>query len=77
MSKSRANTRTIKLTDGREVSFSYREPVAAFLPGRGYVKRGRHFSATSSRHATEYAGRFAAVLPDAEFLQAIAPVTAD
>lgn len=77
MSKSRANTKTIKLTDGREIAFSYREPVAAFLPGRGYVKRGRHFSPTSSRHASEYAGRFATVMPDAEFLQAIAPVTED
>jgi hypothetical protein len=82
---SRANTSRVQLADGREVCYSYREPVAAFLPEpvrlqcgdlvRGYVRRAHHFSPTSSRHANDYAGRFSPYLQDAEFLAAIAPLT--
>ena len=71
---SSANVTTIKFTDGREVCLSYGVPVAAFVPGRGYVKTDRKYSVTTSRHANSYAGSSAAVLPDVEFCALIAPL---
>jgi hypothetical protein len=37
-----------------EVLFSYETPVAAFIPGRGYIKTDRFFSVTTSRHINKY-----------------------
>lgn len=71
---SQANTSTMELTDGREVHFSYGVPVAAFIPGKGYIKTDRKFSMTTSRHANAYAGKSAPEVPDAEFCTLIAPV---
>lgn len=69
-----ANTHTITLADGREVCFSYGVPVAAFLPGRGYVRTAERYSVTTSKHANGYAGKDSPQLPDAEFRAAIAPI---
>lgn len=71
---SNANTSTIELTDGREVHLSYGVPVAAFIPGKGYIKTDARFSITTTRHANTYAGKSAPVVPDAEFCALIAPV---
>lgn len=71
---SQANTSTIELTDGREVHLSYGVPVAAFIPGRGYIKTDARFSITTTRHANAYAGKSAPEVPDAEFCTLIAPV---
>lgn len=70
-----SNSVTVSLSDGREVCFSYGVPVAAFLPGRGYIKTDEYHSVTTSRHANTYAGKDAPKMPQAEFLAAIAPVT--
>lgn len=67
MSKSKANTTTVKLSDGREVCLSYGVPVAAFVPGRGYVKTAARYSVTTSRHANQFAGHGATELPESEF----------
>ena len=64
----------VKLDDGREVCLSYGVPVAAFIPGRGYVKTARKYSVTTSRHANSYAGDAATVLPDAEFAKLVSPL---
>ena len=69
-----SNTSTVQLTDGREVCVSYGVPVAAFIPGRGYIKTSRKYSTTTSKHANAYAGDRATVLPDEEFRALIAPV---
>lgn len=68
------NTHTVQLNDGREVCFSYGVPVAAFIPGTGYVKTAERYSVTTSKHANGYAGKDAKTLPDAEFRQLILPV---
>ena len=65
----------IALTDGREVLTSYGVPVAAFVPGRGYVRRARRYSVTTSKHANAYAGRTSPELGEAEFLALIDPIT--
>jgi hypothetical protein len=69
-----ANQSTIKLTDGREICLSYGVPVAAFIPGMGYVKTSRKYSVTTSRHANSYTGDSATVIEDSEFCKMIAPI---
>jgi hypothetical protein len=69
-----ANTYTVKLTDGREVCFSYRVAVAAFIPGRGYVKTAAKYSPTTSKHANQYAGTAAKICAPDQFERLIAPV---
>lgn len=68
------NVQTIKLDDGREVLTSYGVPVAAFIPGRGYIRRDESFSVTTSKHANSYAGKDSPRVPVPEFLALIAPV---
>ena len=68
------NISTIRLTDGREICLSYGVPVAAFIPGQGYVKTSRRYSVTTSRHANAYAGDNAKVLEDNVFCELIAPI---
>lgn len=71
------NCTTVALTDGREVLVSYQTPVAAFIPGRGYVRSAESWSRTTSKHVSQYCGKPGqgnTVVPDAEFLQLIAPM---
>lgn len=45
------NVDVIHLSDGRgKILFSYGEPVAAFIPGRGYVRTTKYFSRTTMGH---------------------------
>jgi len=70
------NVSTVSLADGREVCLSYGVPVAAFVPGRGYVRSAERHSVTSSRHANSYAGKDAPQVDAATFAALIAPVVA-
>lgn len=72
--KGSTNCTVISLDDGREICLSYGVPVAAFIPGLGYVKTERKYSVTTSRHANSYAGDSVKVLSDHEFCRLIAPV---
>jgi hypothetical protein len=69
---SKANVSTVKLSDGREVCLSYGVPVAAFVPGRGYVRTAARYSVTTSKHMNQFAGKDAPELPEAEFRALIA-----
>lgn len=69
------NCTTVTLTDGREVLVSYQTPVAAFIPGRGYVASATKWSRTTSRHVNDFMpGEHGERVPDAEFCQLIAPM---
>ncbi len=68
------NAQIVKLSDGREVLLSYGVPVAAFIPGRGYVRSAEKYSVTTSKHANGYAGKDSAVVPTAEFRDLVAPL---
>ena len=48
------NQTSVSFNDGTEVFFSYRTPVAAYLPDRGYVKTDTFYSVTTSRHINKY-----------------------
>ncbi len=49
-----ANQTSVSFNDGTEVFFSYKTPVAAYLPDRGYVKTDKFYSVTTSRHINKY-----------------------
>jgi hypothetical protein len=51
------NIKVVTLPDGTEILFSYGVPVAAFVPGLGYVKTSKRYSKTTSTHANRYARR--------------------
>jgi hypothetical protein len=40
----------ISLADGTEVLFSYSTPVAALVPGRGWMRTEQFYSTTTSKH---------------------------
>ena len=49
-----ANQTSVSFNDGTEVFFSYKTPVAAYLPEKGYVKTDTFYSVTTSRHINKY-----------------------
>lgn len=76
MRTSSANVAIVDLSDGRRVCLSYGVPVAAFVPGIGYVKTDRRYSVTTSRHANQFIGQHTStVATDDQFRTLIAPVT--
>jgi hypothetical protein len=40
--------------NGTAILYSYTTPVAAHIPGKGYVKTNTYFSATTSRHINKW-----------------------
>ena len=74
MMKSTANTATVQFTDGREVLLSYGVPVAAFVPGLGYVKTERFYSRTTSRHVNDYAGKGVTVIAADAWAELVQPL---
>lgn len=65
-----ANSTVLRLSNGGEILFSYETPVAAFIPGRGYVKTDKYYSRTTSKHITEWVdGGKAATVKDEEILK--------
>jgi hypothetical protein len=40
----------VSLADGTEVLFSYSTPVAALVPGRGWMRTEQFYSTTTSKH---------------------------
>ena len=49
-----ANQTSVSFNDGTEVFFSYKPPVAAYLPDKGYVKTSTFYSVTTSRHINKW-----------------------
>lgn len=60
------NMMTLKFTDGSTVLFSYNVPVAALVPGRGYVVTDRFYSQTTSKHMNKFTGKRHTVISDSE-----------
>jgi hypothetical protein len=65
------NATVIHFADGVSVLWSYKTPVAAFIPGRGYIKTDRRFSVTTSRHINAWVWKTCDTVPHAE-IEAIA-----
>jgi hypothetical protein len=68
------NTLTIGLPGGKQISFSYKTPIAFYTPKTGLVVRRNDFSATTGKHlnAIDGGGNKAARMPGAEFERQIA-----
>ena len=49
-----ANQTEVSINDGSTIFFSYRTPVAAYLPDKGYVRTERFWSKTTSRHINKW-----------------------
>jgi hypothetical protein len=49
-----ANQTEVEFGNDISVFFSYRTPVAAFIPGLGYVKTSKKFSQTTSKHINKW-----------------------
>ena len=49
-----ANQTEVSINDGSTIFFSYRTPVAAYLPEKGYVRTNKFWSVTTSRHINKW-----------------------
>ena len=49
-----ANQTVLSFTNGAEVFFSYKTPVAAYCPLRGYIRTAKYWSVTTSRHINKW-----------------------
>ena len=49
-----ANQTQLNLNDGTEVFFSYKTPVAAYCPSKGYIRTAKYWSVTTSRHINKW-----------------------
>jgi hypothetical protein len=54
--KTGANTTVIELNNGVEILVSYSTPVAAFVPGEGYLRTEEKYSKTTTRHINQWTG---------------------
>jgi hypothetical protein len=49
-----SNQTQVSLADGTEVLFSYSTPVAALVPGRGWLRTNEFHSVTTSKHINRW-----------------------
>ena len=54
LNPSAANQNEVVLNNGSTIFFSYRTPVAAYLPEKGYVRTEKFWSVTTSRHINKW-----------------------
>ena len=48
------NKTELTLHDGTVVFFSYKTPVAALIPGEGWVRTDEKYSVTTSKHISQW-----------------------
>ena len=48
------NQTEVELSDGTCVLFSYKTPVAALVPGRGWVRTSTKYSYTTTKHVNHW-----------------------
>ena len=49
-----ANKTQVDLADGTSVFFSYKTPVAALVPGKGWIRTSTKYSSTTSKHINQW-----------------------
>ena len=55
-----SNMTEVSFSNGTTVLFSYKTPVAAFVPMRGYIRTETYYSPTTTRHINKWLGGHAA-----------------
>jgi hypothetical protein len=53
-----SNKTEISFDNGTVIFFSYNTPVAAFVPGRGYLKTTKRYSVTTSKHVNQWCSEY-------------------
>jgi hypothetical protein len=60
-----SNKTEISFDNGTVIFFSYNTPVAAFVPGRGYLKTTQRYSVTTSKHVNQWCNEYrGTITPD-------------
>ncbi len=71
-----SNQAQVSLADGTEVLFSYSTPVAALVPGKGWIRTATKWSVTTSKHINAWlrknCGGEVAVVPQWDLDQLVA-----
>ena len=49
-----SNQTQLELNNGTIVLFSYKTPVAAFIPGQGYIRTNHKWSSTTTKHINKW-----------------------
>ena len=49
-----ANQTELSFTNGAQVFFSYKTPVAAYCPSKGYIRTANWYSSTTTRHINKW-----------------------
>ena len=49
-----SNQNEVTFNDGTVIFFSYKTPVAAFIPGTGYVRSSTKWSRTTTKHINKW-----------------------
>ena len=49
-----SNQTLLEFDTGEQVFFSYKTPVAGFVPGEGYIRTSKKWSSTTTRHINKY-----------------------
>ena len=57
------NVTLATFNNGVQVLFSYKTPVACYIPNRGYFRSAQQFSVTTSRHINTWMGKGGNILP--------------
>ena len=63
-----SNQTQVEFDCGTQVFFSYKTPVAAFIPGMGYVKTSTKWSVTTTKHINIWLDGVTAKKVSQEFL---------
>ncbi|QYC52637.1 hypothetical protein [Salmonella phage SSBI34] len=51
-----ANQTVVTFSDNTQLFYSYNTPVAAFIPGEGYIVTATKYSRTTTRHINNFTG---------------------
>ena len=49
-----ANQTELSFNNGAQVFFSYKTPVAAYCPSKGYIRTAKKWSVATSRHINKW-----------------------
>ena len=57
------NVTVLALPEGVEVLFSYDTPIAAFVPGQGYMITSTKYSKTTTKHGNAWGSKVKTIVP--------------
>ncbi len=66
-----ANQNVVTFSNGVEVFISYETPVAAYVPGEGWVRTSTKWSVTTTRHINKWLGGSIATEKDQSFFDGL------